>query len=504
TKGGGKVETWQPQFTYYGFRYVQVEGAVPVGKSNPENLPVVESITGLHSCNSADEAGSFSCSKPMFNQIHSLIDWAIRSNIASVFTDCPHREKLGWVSDAYLMQFSLQYRYNLVRQYAKIMEDMRHAQLSNGCIPTIAPEYVRFRGGFEDSPEWGSAFVICPWYVYKWYGDTSLLKEYYPDMQRFVDYLGTRSQNHIVAYGLGDWFDIGPKRPGHAQLTSNGVTCTEVYYYNVKVLQNAATLLGKSDDAARYAELSEKIKKSFIEKFYNPANGKIDRNSQTANAVSLYADLIPNGSRDAILQHLIDDIRGRNNALTSGNIGFSYLLRTLENAGRSDIIFDMNSKYDVPGYGWQLANGATALTESWQAYDFVSNNHSMLGHLMEWFYGGLGGIKQKENSLAFREIVIDPQIVGDIKSATTSYESPYGTIRCKWKLTEKDYELEVSIPANCTAEILIRAKDINQITTYGLPLSKSDDIKVDGLEPSGKWKIKVGSGNYQFQVSEKK
>jgi hypothetical protein len=224
TRGDDKNEHWQPKFTYYGFRYVEVEGAVPAGKNNPENLPEIELLTGLHTCNSADEAGSFVCSKPMFNQIHSLIDWAMRSNMSSVLTDCPHREKLGWLEQAHLMQYSLQYRYNLSRLYPKIMEDMRASQLPNGCIPTIAPEYVRFANGFEDTPEWGSAFIICPWYIYKWYGDSRLLEEYYPAMQRYLDYLGTRANNHIITYGLGDWFDIGPKHPGYAQLTSNGVT----------------------------------------------------------------------------------------------------------------------------------------------------------------------------------------------------------------------------------------------------------------------------------------
>ncbi|MDR0724968.1 MAG: glycoside hydrolase family 78 protein [Prevotellaceae bacterium] len=499
TKGGGQTEHWQPQFTYYGFRYVEVEGAVPAGKDNPEHLPEIETLTGLHTCNSANEAGSFVCSKPMFNQIHSLIDWAIRSNMASVLTDCPHREKLGWLEETHLMQYSLQYRYNLSRLYPKIMEDMRASQLPNGCIPTIAPEYVRFANGFEDTPEWGSAFIICPWYIYKWYGDRRLLEEYYPAMQRYLDYLGTRADNHIVAYGLGDWFDIGPNRPGYSQLTANGVTATAIYHYNTSIMQSVASILGKSGDAARYGELAANIKKAFNEKFYDSATGKIERNSQTANAIALYSGLVPNERQAAILQNLIDDIRGRGNALTAGDVGYRYVLRALEEGGRSDIIFDMNSRYDVPGYGWQLAHGATALTESWQAYGFVSNNHFMLGHLMEWLYSGLGGIRQQENSIAFREIVIDPQIVGDLRSATTSYESPYGTIRCKWSLTDGYYCMEVSVPANSSAEIRLPATDAHQVTTYGLPLSDSNDVTVAGVE-TGKLRVNVGSGNYRFQV----
>jgi hypothetical protein len=499
TKGNGQTEHWQPQFTYYGFRYVEVDGAVPAGEDNPDRLPEIESLTGLHTCNSANEAGSFVCSKPMFNQIHSLIDWAIRSNMASVLTDCPHREKLGWLEQAHLMQYSLQYRYNLSRQYAKIMEDMRISQLSDGCIPTIAPEYVRFANGFEDTPEWGSAFIICPWYIYKWYGDRRLLEEYYPAMRRYLDYLGTRADNHIVAYGLGDWFDIGPKHPGYAQLTANGVTATAIYYYNTTIMRQIASMLGKPDDATRYGELAENIKSAFNKTFYDAATGKIERNSQTANAIALYTGLVTDENRTAILQNLIDDIRGRGNALTAGDVGYRYVLRALEDGGRSDVIFDMNNRYDVPGYGWQLSHGATALTESWQAYGYVSNNHFMLGHLMEWLYGGLGGIRQRENSVAFNEIVINPQMAGDVRSAKSSYESPYGTIRCEWERTDGCYSMDVSVPANSTAEIYLPATDARQVTTYGLPLSAMDDITVAGTD-AGKLRVKVGSGNYRFRI----
>jgi hypothetical protein len=501
TRGAGGTETWQPRFTYYGFRYVEVEGAVPAGQENPGSLPEIVALTGLHTCNAASEAGSFACSKPMFNQIHSLIDWAIRSNMASVFTDCPHREKLGWLEEAHLMQYSLQYRYHLSRQYAKVMNDMRTSQLPNGCIPTIAPEYVRFANGFEDTPEWGSAFIICPWYVYQWYGDRRLLDEYYPAMQRYLDYLGTRADRHIVAYGLGDWYDIGPKNPGYAQLTSNGVSATAIYYYNTVIMQQVASLLGKTGDAVRYRTLAGEIRQAFNEAFYDPATGKIERNSQTANAMALYTGLVEDERRGAILQNLIDDIRSRNNALTAGDVGYRYVLRALEEGGRSDVIFDMNSQYSVPGYGWQLAHGATALTESWQAYGFVSNNHFMLGHLMEWLYSGLGGIRQQAHSVGFREALIDPQTVGDVHSAQTRYESPYGTIRCEWENSDSRYRICVSIPPNATARIAIPAAGVQQVTSYGVPLSAAQDIRPAGTEDGKVW-VEVGSGTYQFETEK--
>jgi hypothetical protein len=502
TSAGGAAEEWQPQFTYYGFRYVQVEGAVPAGKDNPDGLPEILALTGLHTCNSASETGSFTCSKPIFNQIHELIDWALRSNMASVLTDCPHREKLGWLEQAHLMQYSLQYRYNLARLYPKLMNDMLLSQWENGCIPTIAPEYVRFANGFEDTPEWGSAFIICPWYIYRWYGDAQLLETYYPAMQRYLNYLTSRADNHIVAYGLGDWFDIGPKNPGYAQLTANGVSATAIYYYNTTIMQQIAETLNKPEDATMYKTLAANIKDAFIKKYYDTATGKIERNSQTANAMALYMGLTDEQNRPQILRNLVDDIRGRGNALTAGDIGYRYVLQALEQGGQSEIIYDMNTRYDVPGYGWMLAHGATALTESWQAYGFVSNNHFMLGHLMEWLYSGLGGIKQTPASVAFREVAIEPQPVGDVTWAKTSYETPYGTVRCYWERNDDKFVLNVSVPANSSAVVTLPATDASKVSDFGTPLKRSADATI--LSPDndngGRLRIKIGSGEYRFEV----
>lgn len=452
---GSGVEQWQPQFSYYGFRYVQVEGAVPDGEENPDGLPVLTALTGLHTSNAAEEAGSFTCSNPLMNQIHTLIDWAIRSNMQSVLTDCPHREKLGWIEQVHLMQPSLCYRYNLQALYAKILQDMETSQRPDGCIPSITPEYTRFADGFEDSPEWGSAFIISPWYAYLIYGDTTLIRRHYPAMKRYLDYLTSRSDNGIVAYGLGDWFDIGPQRPGPAQLTSNGVTATAIYYYDITLMEKMAVLLGYEDDTRQYARLASTVKAAFRKAFVSPDTYMVERNSQTANAIALFTGLLDEAEAAQALQHLIADIQQRGNALTAGDIGFRYVLASLAANGRSDVVYDMNTRSDVPGYGWQLVHGATALTESWQAYGSVSNNHFMLGHLMEWLYAWLGGIRQQENSTGFRNILIAPQIVGDITSASTSYQSPYGEINCTWKLDDGRLILKATIPPNTDAKILL-------------------------------------------------
>ena len=499
-RGDGSSETWHPQFTYYGFRYVEVEGAGPAGESNPGALPEVIDITGLHTRNSAAQVGTFACSDPLFNKIHTLIDWAVRSNMASVLTDCPHREKLGWLEVTHLMGGSIQYRYDISRLYAKQVNDMRTAQHANGMVPTIAPQYVTFSPDFIDTPEWGSAFVIIPWNLYEWYGDLAPLRDNYERMKRYVDYLGSRADNHIVAYGLGDWYDIGPDRPGYAQLTSNGVTATAIYYQDVKILERAARLLGKEADVRKYAALASDIKRAFNEKFFDKKTLKYDRDSQTANSIALHMDLVEPQYKAVVRQNLIDDIRRRGNALTAGDVGYRYVLRALEENDASEVIYDMNSRYDVPGYGYQLAHGATCLTESWQAYREVSNNHCMLGHLMEWLYSGLGGIRQSPGSAGYKEIVIRPQVVGDIHSAAVSFRSPYGLIRSEWSDSPQQYRQRVEIPANTTALVYLPAVDPAAVSESGVPLGE-----VPGLSVRERGKdylaVAVGSGIYDFRVA---
>ncbi len=449
---GSGVESWQPRFTYYGQRYVSVRGAVPEGADNPDNLPVIIALTGLHTCTASPEAGKFECGFNLFNRTHEFIDWAIRSNTQSVITDCPHREKLGWMEQDHLMQYSIQYRYNVKKLYEKLFNDMEASQWDNGCIPTIAPMYVMFADGFEDTPEWGSAFIISQWYLYRWYGDKTHIEQHYQAMQRYAAYLGSRADGNIVAYGLGDWFDIGPDSPGRSQLTSNGVSATAIYYYDIVLMAKMARLLGKTDDAAEYEALSAQIRASFNAEFYHE-EGYYDRNSQTANAMALYLGLVEERNREKVLASLIADIEGRGYALTAGDIGYRFVVQALQEAGRGDVIFKMNSRTDVPGYGWQLEHGATALTESWQAYGFVSNNHLMLGHLMEWFYGGLCGIRQTEESVGFRHLLIAPQIIPEVGMASASFETGYGTVRSSWAVKGRRVILRITVPKGCDAQL---------------------------------------------------
>ncbi|RYD93457.1 MAG: alpha-L-rhamnosidase, partial [Sphingobacteriales bacterium] len=469
--------------------------AKPKGEDTKNKLPEIVAIKGLHTRNAAARAGDFISSNELFNKTDKLIDWATKSNMASVLTDCPHREKLGWLEQSHLMISSIMYNYDVATLGNKVVDDIISSQLENGLIPEIAPEYIFFTWGgdmFRDSPEWGSTGIILPWYLYKWYGNKEVIEKAYPTMQRYITYLQTRADKNILKQGLGDWYDIGPERPGVSQQTTMGVTGTAIYYYNLQILQNIATMLAKPQDAAKYKKLADEVKVAFNKTFFNPKTKQYATGIQAANAMAIYMKLVEPEHRQAVLENLIKDIRDRNNALTAGDIGYRYVLRVLEEAGRSDVIYDMNSRSDVPGYGYQLAKGATALTESWQALPAVSNNHLMLGHLMEWFYSGLAGIRADEDAVAFDKIKIYPEPVGDVTSAKATYNSSYGLISSDWKIVDDVFELQIEIPANTTATIYLPSASGQTVTEGG----KS----VPSQTKDGRYIVKTGSGKYHFKV----
>ena len=494
-KGDG-TETWQPRFTYYGFRYIQVEGGIPQGESNTNNKPAITALKALHTRNSADKTGDFTCSNELFNKTRTLINWAIESNMTSVLTDCPHREKLGWLEEDHLVGNSIQYNYEIGSLFKKMVNDMRLSQTEDGLVPEIAPEFTVFDGGFRDSPEWGSNSIILPWYIYQWYGDKQTLFDSYDMMKRYVDYLEKKSNNHILTQGLGDWYDLGPNRPGFSQLTPQGITATAYYYYDLGIIAKIARMMGKEADAAMYEKRAVEVKKVFNDKFFDKGTKQYGTGSQAANAIAVYMGLVAPDDKAAVVENIVKDVHAHNNSLTAGDIGYRYLLKVLDEAGRSDVIFDMNNQSDKPGYGYQLAKGATALTESWQALPSVSNNHFMLGHLMEWFYEGLAGIRPADGAVAYNKIVIRPQPVGDVTSAKASYQSAYGLISSDWKKQDKTFDLTIHIPVNTTASVYLPVDIASKITMNDKPVS--------GVYYNDKGvMVQVGSGVYAFKAVKK-
>jgi alpha-L-rhamnosidase len=500
TLKGGKEEIWAPRFTYYGFRYLQVEGAVPVNAPNPWGKPVISGLDMLHTRNSSPVIGSFKCSNELFNSIYELINWSIKSNMTSVATDCPHREKLGWLEQTHLMGNSIKYIYDIHNLYAKIIDDMIESQLENGLVPDIAPEYVPFTGGFRDSPEWGSAAIILPWDLYEWYGDTNAVRKAYPMMKKYLSYLHAMAEDNILSHGLGDWYDLGPKFPGEAQLTPKALTATSIYFYDTKLLSEMSLLIGENEDALYYKNLAEEIRITFNKKFFNAETKVYSTGSQTAYSMPLFFGMVDETSRKDVVANLVTSILKNNKSLTAGDIGYRYLLRVLEEEGNSQLIYEMNSKRDVPGYGFQLSKGATSLTESWAGLKDVSNNHMMLGHLMEWFFSGIGGIRQVTDSKSYENLMIAPEPVGDLKWAETSFRTIHGQVLSSWDIKGNYFTLKVRIPANSKASVIIPQSDPEKVMIRNKPVRSSSDV-ISVSVMNGKTICEVSSGVYVFKAA---
>jgi hypothetical protein len=453
--GRPEGESWFPRFFYHGSRYLQVERSAPPGGARPE----VESLESVVVHSDSPPAGEFACSSGLFNRIRTLVRWAQRSNLAHVITDCPHRERLGWLEQYHLNGPSLRYETDLARLYAKTFADIADAQQPSGLVPDIAPEYVVFDGGFRDSPEWGSAIVLAAWQHYVWTGDETPLRRNYDAMKRYVAYLAGRAEGDVVDYGLGDWYDLGPKPPGPSQLTPIALTATAIYLEDNQALAKIAARLAREDDVRRYTESADRIKAAFNRRFFDPVRSAYATGSQTSQAMPLVLGLVPEEHRAPVLAALVGDVRAHGNGTTAGDVGYRYVLRALADGGRSDVIFDMNHQSERPGYGYQLAKGATSLTEAWDANPHSSQNHFMLGQIIEWFYADLAGLAPDPAFPGFKRVRIRPRPVSGIAWARASHESPRGRVSVSWRWDGATFSLDVDLPPNTSAEVCLPGRE---------------------------------------------
>jgi hypothetical protein len=429
SRGGDAEEMWHPRFSYTGFRYVQVEG----------DVAAIANVQGHFIHAALPVVGQFSCSIESLNRIHDLIVAAIRSNMQSVLTDCPHREKLGWLEQAHLMAPSIMANFDASRYFRKLCRDMREAGHENGCVPTIAPQYTSFKPPwdvFNDSPEWGSAIVLVPWHCYMRYGDLKIVEDNYDAMRRYVAYLRTRvNKQGLIDYGLGDWYDIGPGDPGFSKLTPKSLTATAMYFLDLAAMWLFARRLGREEDAAAFEAAGRRTRDAV-------RAAAFPRSSQTACAMLRLLGLVGED-----VEELIADIRAHDNHITAGDIGFPFVIRALSHAGRSDVIFDLLTRTDPPSYGAMLARGATSLTEAWDANPNVSQNHLMLGHAEAWFHEYLGGIHIDMTLPAEMRISIAPTPVGDVTWARVRHDSVLGPIGCDWERSGERFKVAVTVPS---------------------------------------------------------
>ena len=520
TLKGSANETWSPQFFIHGCRYLQVQLYPAPGGSI---LPTIQSLQGVAIHSTSTPLGTFSCSNPLFNQICSLVRWAQANNLESYLSDCPHRERLGWLEQDHLNGAALRYNFDIAPLFTKIENDIFDSQwTNNGFVPNIAPEYFQtsdsLTDAYHNSPEWGSTFILGAWQQYQFSGDVALLQRFYPAMKAYVNYLtSTVNGNYIVATDLGDWYDMGQLAAGvfsGVSLTSQTLPGTAIYYSDAVSLAQMAQVLGNSADATTYNQLAANIRAGFNANFFNSTSGTYDTSSQTANGMPLALGMVDSTNIPGVTAALVNDIQSRNNALTSGEIGIGFVFRALEQAGRADVICAMLNRTNTPGYGYQIAHGCTSLSERWDDADtaFSSQDHFMCGEIMEWFYHGLAGIQPDPSGPGFKKIIINPDIGSGLTSATAAYNSANGLITNKWSVYSNLVTMTMTIPPGATATVYLPALGTKlsslaikesgmTIWTNGASAGSSPNVTFAGMlttnaQTSLLWT--VGSGSYQF------
>ncbi|HOC67753.1 MAG TPA: family 78 glycoside hydrolase catalytic domain [Candidatus Hydrogenedentes bacterium] len=499
TLHGRGEETYRPFFTYFGFQYITVEGA-DIPDDTEDSRPVLINLASEFVTSDSPEVGSFSCANPLLNDIHAMITRSVRSNLQSVLTDCPHREKLGWLEVAHLMGPSILYHFDAQGLYRKICRDTTESQLENGLVPDIAPEYTRFQDGFFESPEWGSSAVQLPWLLYRWYGDTEILARQYDTMARYTRYLAcTRNIQGLAKAGLGDWYDWTPEKghTGYAQLTPGELTATAMLFDNARILAKVAAMTGQGDEAETFAALSRQVREDFMDAYYDGERKTVAKGSQSALAIALYFDLLPEKDRDQVLCNLVAALENDAYKPSTGEVCFRYMIMALARAGRSDIVYRIINRYDCPGYGWMLHEfGLQTLSERWDKPG-SSLNHCMFGHAQEWFQAYLLGIRQPDEAVGFENVLIGPEPPEGLQEASGYFDSPRGRIAVDWKSETGAFSMNVSIPGNTNATILLPVPDTAVVTESNLPLESTPGIQVHARNEKV-CPLTIGSGRYRF------
>jgi alpha-L-rhamnosidase len=484
TLGGQGDETYFSHFYYRGGRYLKVTLSPAPGGTD---LPEIESIEGDTIRADVPATGQFSCSNDLYNKIYTLIRWAQMNNMVSILTDCPTREKRGWLEEDHLNGPALRYNFGLATLMGKEVQDMTDSQRDNGLVPSTAPDYMRHpdNNKFCNPPEWGSACILVPWQQYQFDGDVALLRNSYGTMTRYLAYLNSMAKDNLLNFGLGDWFSH--------EKTPVPLTGTAIYYHDARILSQIATLLGKPDDAAHDDQLAQQILASFNQKFFDAGKNAYATDSEGSNAMPLALDLVDPSARAAVLDNVVQDFTAHQT--TVGEVCLRYLLEVLAEGGHSDLIYSTYNT-DATGYGLQVKLGKTSLTEGWTGGE--SQDHFMFGQLNEWLFSGLAGIQCDPQVPAFQKIIIKLAVVGDLTEVKAHYDSAAGTIVSEWQRSGSTLQLHVVIPPNATARIEVPAAGADSVKEGGLPAAHASGLKFAQMN-AGAAEFEAGSGDYHFE-----
>jgi len=496
---GKNEETFEPHFTWHGFRFIKVKGYP--GQLKPENFTAVALYSDMK------PTGHFTTSNALINQLQHNIEWGQKGNFLDVPTDCPQRdERLGWTGDAQVFSRTATFNMNVNNFFAKWLKDVAADQL-NGAVPFVVPNVLGPNAAA--SAGWADVATIIPWNMYLAYGDKKILEDQYNSMKAWVEYMHSKSINNLwnTGFHFGDWlfYRPGDDNDGRAAVTDKYLIAQCFYAHSTQLLINAAKVLGKEDDVATYSSLLQKIKDAFIKEYMTP-NGRLVSGTQTAYVLALNFDMLPESLRTQAAARLADNVKSYDNHLTTGFLGTPYLCHVLTRFGYDSIAYKLLLQQTYPSWLYPVKMGATTIWERWDGIkpdstfetpDMNSFNHYSYGAIGDWMYRSMAGIDTYEDGPGYKHIKIKPHIGGNFTNVSASLDTYYGVVSNSWKVENNSLIMDVKIPVNTTATVFIPAGNINSVTENGALLTSVKDIKVAG-PGDGYIVVNIGSGKYHF------
>ncbi len=492
-KGGGE-EVWQPYFTYHGFQYVELSGL--------DERPGPDAVTGLAVGSEMPVAGTFECSDPMVNRLWSNAAWTMRMNFIDIPTDCPQRdERYGWTGDAQVYINTACYQNDVQAFFTKWLVDLIDAQRDDGQFPRYAPLKVNPSDG---GPAWSDAGVICPWTLYRMYGDTRIIETCYPAMQKYIDFCKNRCTEDLLPpekfHCFGDWLSINDETP-------HDVIHTAYFAWSTRLMAEMAEAIGKPEDAAAYRDLYERICAAF-QTAYVQADGRIKGDTQAAYVLAIACGLLTADQQARAADHLVRRIDECGGRLSTGFVGTKDLMLVLSKIGRSDIAYKLLYNDTFPSWGFTIKHGATSIWERWNGWTpeegfgdpgMNSFAHYSFGAVCQWIVENIGGIQT--DGPGFKRIVIRPRPDGKLTYAKTSYRSIRGLIVSDWTDENGRFTLDVTIPPNTTATVYVPGEKAERVLESGKSAQEAEGVTL--LCMDGRSAVfQVESGHYRF-VSER-
>jgi len=501
-KGAGR-EVFEPHFTFFGFRYVAIDGY--------PNQPSPEDVTGIVVHSDMRVTGSLDTSDPMINQLQRNITWGQRGNFLDVPTDCPQRdERLGWTGDAQVFARTAAFNMDVAGFFTKWLEDLAADQFDDGAVPHVVPNVLTVSpkqrpGG---SAAWGDAAVVIPWTMYLAYGDRRVLERQYDSMARWVEFERVRAGDDLVWDGdfhFGDWLAFATTASDYpGATTGKDLIATAFFAHSTSLMEQSATVLGRKDDAARYRELLGRIKAAFVREFVT-ATGRVGENTQTAYVLALQFDLLPEELRAVAAGRLAREIKARKH-LTTGFVGTPYLCHVLTRYGYLNEAYQLLNRREYPSWLYPITQGATTIWERWdgqkpdgtfQDTGMNSFNHYAYGAIGEWMYRVTAGLEIDPAEPAYKHAIVRPRPGGGLTNVSAWHETLYGPLASIWTLNAGRFELVVTIPANTRGTIWLPSARLADVTESGRPLAAGPGIDAVRQE-AGSVVVELGSGRYTF------